>query len=75
VERVVRPETLSDAELPGILDQFDTREALHVTFGSALAQYGNDIRGTLRTHEAEHYAALEAYFIRHLAPFAQRSVI
>jgi hypothetical protein len=72
VDRVVRPETLSDAELPGILDQFDTREALHVTFGSALAQYGDDIRGTLRAHEAEHYAALEAYFIRHLTPFAQR---
>ncbi|HTP09681.1 MAG TPA: tagaturonate epimerase family protein [Anaerolineae bacterium] len=72
VKRVARPDALSEAELPGILDQLDTREALHVTFGSALAQYGDDIRGTLRTHEDEHYAALEAYFIRHLTPFARR---
>ncbi len=72
VAKVARPETLKDAELPDILDQFDTREALHVTFGSALAQYGDDIRGTLIAHEAEHYAALEAHFIKHLMPFAHR---
>ena len=72
VAKVARPETLRDAELPGILDQFDTREALHVTFGSALAQYGDDIRGTLIAHEAEHYAALEAHFVKHLRPFADR---
>jgi hypothetical protein len=72
VTKVARPAMLSDAELPAILDQFDTREALHVTFGSALAQYGDDIRGTLITHEAEHYAALEAHFIKHLVPFAHR---
>lgn len=72
VAKVARPETLKDAELPGILDQFDTREALHVTFGSALAQYGDDIRGTLIAHEAEHYAALEAHFVKHLRPFADR---
>ncbi|HZY42899.1 MAG TPA: tagaturonate epimerase family protein, partial [Anaerolineae bacterium] len=72
VSRVARPQLLRDANLPDVLDQFDTREALHVTFGSALAQYGDDIRGTLMTHEAEHYAALEAHFIRHLMPFAYR---
>jgi hypothetical protein len=60
-----------DAELPGVLDRFDTREALHVTFGSALAQFGGDIRATLITHEPEHYAALETHFVRHLLPFAQ----
>jgi hypothetical protein len=72
VAKIARPDVLHDADLPGILDQFDTREALHVTFGSALAQYGDDIRGTLISHEAEHYAALEAHFIKHLMPFAHR---
>ncbi len=72
VAQVARPATLNDADLPAILDQFDTREALHVTFGSALAQYGDAIQGTLIAHEAEHYAALEAYFIKHLTPFAHR---
>jgi hypothetical protein len=74
VARIVPPDSLRDDELPGVLDQFDTREALHVTFGSALAQYGGDIRGTLISHEAEHYAALEAHFIKHLLPFARRSI-
>lgn len=36
VARVAQPQTLSDAELPGVLDQFDTREALHVTFGKSV---------------------------------------
>jgi hypothetical protein len=72
VAKVARSAALKDTELPGILDQFDTREALHVTFGSALEQHGDDIRGTLITHEAEHYAALEAHFIKHLTPFTHR---
>jgi hypothetical protein len=71
VARVAQPQALSDAELPGVLDRFDTREALHVTFGSALAQFGDDIRATLIAHEPEHYAALETHFVRHLLPFAQ----
>ncbi len=34
--KVPAPDSLSDADLAGILDQFDTRETLHVTFGSVL---------------------------------------
>ncbi len=59
-----------DSELPSLLDQFDAREVLHVTFGSALAQFGPEILAALRAHETEHYAALERHFIRHLQPFA-----
>jgi hypothetical protein len=33
MSRAPRPEALSDAELPAVLDQFDARQALHVTFG------------------------------------------
>jgi hypothetical protein len=53
-----------------VLDQFDAREMLHVTFGSALTRYGDAIKATLRGHEEVHYAALEAHFDRHLAAFA-----
>ena len=69
VERVPPPETLPDADLPGLLDQFDAREVLHVTFGSVLDRYGERLRATLEAHEEAHYAALEAHFRRHLAPF------
>lgn len=68
--RAPQPDSLTDAALPAVLDQFDAREMLHVTFGSALARYGDAIKATLRAHEEAHYAALEAHFDRHLAAFA-----
>lgn len=72
--RAPRPASLSDADLPSVLDQFDARQMLHVTFGSALARYGSQIKAVLRAHEEVHYAAIEAHFNRHLAPFAQKTV-
>ena len=68
--RAPQPPGLADADLPAVLDQFDAREMLHVTFGSALTRYGDDIKATLRAHEEVHYAAIEAHFDRHLAAFA-----
>jgi hypothetical protein len=69
--KVPRPEALADDELAGVLDLFDGREVLHVTFGSVLAQFGVQLRTTLQAHEEAHYAALEAHFVRHLAPFVR----
>jgi len=68
--RAPRLEYLTDNALPAVLDQFDAREMLHVTFGSALQRYGDAIKTTLRAHEDAHYAAIEAHFDRHLAAFA-----
>jgi len=62
----------SDAELPALLESFDAREILHVTFGSVLkeARFRDRLLGLLREHP-EHYAAgLERHFLRHLEPFA-----
>jgi hypothetical protein len=67
--RVPRPEELADDELAGLLDTFDGRVVLHVTFGSALDQYGRPLLQVLDAHEEEYYAALEAHFVRHLAAF------
>lgn len=69
--RVPEIAQLPDGELPGLLDQFDTRQVLHVTFGSVLERYGAALKSTLADHEAAHYTALEQHFIRHLAPFGQ----
>jgi hypothetical protein len=71
LERVPAPETLIDAGLPGLLDAFDARQALHVTFGSALAKFGADIMAALAAREEAYAAGLERHFVRHLAPFAQ----
>ena len=65
------PDALADAELPGLLDQFDAREVLHVTFGSVLDRFGERLKATLDAHEEAHYAALEAHFKRHLSPFVE----
>ena len=66
---VPAPDTLSDAELPGLLEQFDARQVLHVTFGSVLDRFGNQLLPVLRQHEGVYYRMLESHFQRHLSPF------
>ena len=71
------PEVVHD--LPALLDQFDAREILHVTFGSVLTDKTE--AGSWRFYDRfmdfmqgnnEAYASnLEKHFIRHLAPFAE----
>ncbi len=55
-----------------LLDQFDARQVLHVTFGSVLAAFGDEIKALLAAHEEVHYAALAAHFQRHLQEFRVR---
>jgi hypothetical protein len=69
------PEDVED--WPGILDQFDAREILHVTFGSVLTGKPSNRHWCFKEHlvdflrsNPEVYAAnLERHFIRHLSPF------
>jgi len=42
---------------------------LHVTFGSMLDRFGEEILRVLAAHEEAHYAALEVHFDKHLSPF------
>ncbi len=60
---------LTDEQLPDLLEQFDSRQLLHVTFGSILDEYGADLHAFIMTHEAAYRTALEAHFARHLQPF------
>ncbi len=69
--KVPAPGSLTDGELPGLLEQFDAREALHVTFGSVLTSergYRARLMAALRKHEAAYAATLERHFLRHLQP-------
>lgn len=65
------PDSVTDGALAALLDQFDTRQVLHVTFGSILDRFGGRLKSTLAANEEAHYAALEAHFIKHLKPFIQ----
>jgi hypothetical protein len=67
--KVPRPEDLADDELAGVLDLFDGREVLHVTFGSVLDRYAARLLAVLDAHEEAHYAALKTHFEKHMAPF------
>ncbi len=77
LEKAPLPQDLSNADLPGLLDQFDAREILHVTFGSVLTTRTADGRwlfydrfmALLRAHPEEYAANLQAHFLRHLRPF------
>jgi hypothetical protein len=67
--------SLSDGQLPAMLDDFHARQALHVTFGSVLtADGGNRFRtrfyAALQKQEEVHYDALVKHLGRHVAPFA-----
>jgi hypothetical protein len=52
--------------LPDLLEDFQAREILHVTFGSALAQFGTEIKTALASHAEEYQAGLEKHFRKHL---------
>jgi tagaturonate epimerase len=72
---VPRPETLADGDLPGLLEQFDARQVLHITFGSVLttpALKDRLVAGLLQNEET-YYDALERHFIRHLKPLAGKA--
>jgi hypothetical protein len=78
VARTPEPGDVDDAGLAALLEDFDVREILHVTFGSVLTTRGPDgallyadsLMSLLRANPDVYAACLERHFIRHLAPFA-----
>jgi tagaturonate epimerase len=72
LERAVRPEAVPEEELPALLERFDEREILHVTFGSVLKEgrFRGRLLGLLREHPEQYAVGLEKHFLRHLEPFA-----
>lgn len=76
VAKVPAAADLADDQLAALLDDFDTRQVLHVTFGSVLTADGGErfrtrILGALRGDEEAHYAALKLHLARHVKPFAK----
>jgi asparagine synthase (glutamine-hydrolysing) len=74
LERAPLPQALADADLPTLLEQFDARQVLHVTFGSVLTariadgrlHFYDDLMALLRARPEVYAANLEAHFLRHL---------
>jgi tagaturonate epimerase len=72
LERAVQSEAVPEEELPALLECFDEREILHVTFGSVLKEgrFRGRLLGLLREHPEQYAVSLEKHFLRHLEPFA-----
>lgn len=68
-QKVPAAEHLDDADLPGLLEQFDARQLLHVTFGSVIDHYRDTLMATLGAHDEACTEGLRKHFVRHLAPF------
>jgi hypothetical protein len=77
LDKVPPPDSLSEEELRGLLDKFDAREVLHVTFGSVLTaetdgkpRFRDRLVQTLAANEEVHYETVRAHIERHVRPFA-----
>jgi tagaturonate epimerase len=53
-------------DLPSLLEDFHAWEVLHVTFGSALGQFGVGLKAALIKHDDAHYNGLKIHFDKHL---------
>lgn len=68
---VPQSNALTDEQLPVLLDQFDARQVLHVTFGSVLDHFRPEFDHLMAQSEPEYAQVLQAHFERHLRPFVK----
>ena len=71
--RVPNAASLEDADLPGLLEQTDARQVLHVTYGSVLDKFKPELMTVLEAHEEAHYETLARHFEKHLRPFVGKA--
>ncbi len=77
LDRAPLPNAVCESDLPSLLNQFDAREILHVTFGSVLTartsegswRFYDRLMELLRANPEAYAANLQVHFQRHLAPF------
>jgi hypothetical protein len=75
LHRIPRLEDLSDQDLPPLLDQEDSRQFLHITYGFLLNRKGPDgkdifresLYHTLTKYEEDYWSLLERRFEKHLS--------
>jgi hypothetical protein len=80
LNKVAASKDLSDAELPRLLDEFDAREVLHVTFGSVLTsmdasnkpRFHDRFMAALIEHEQAYHEGIKVHFDKHMSPFSAK---
>lgn len=71
LDRVPPAADLTDDQLLDLFDQFDTRQALHVTFGSVLDGFGPRLMNTLNANLDLYEQFLQKHFEHHLEAFVE----
>jgi len=66
------PFALGDADLPRLFEDPAARQVLHVTFGSVLQRFGDDLKRELLVHEKDYHQALAEHLGRHLKALGVR---
>ena len=64
--RIPKLDGILDDDLPSLVEEHDSRQVLHVGYGSVLDQFGDRLKEFLASHEEEHYAGLARHLGRHL---------
>jgi hypothetical protein len=79
--KVPPPESLPDDGLANVLDEFDGREVLHVTFGSVLTaeaggrpRFKDRLMQALESNEEVHYETVRAHIEKHVRPFCRAGI-
>ena len=70
---------LTDYHLSKLLDEFDAREVLHVTFGSVLTtldqtgqpRFRGRLLNALAEHEEAYHQCLQQHLFKHVEPFTK----
>ncbi len=73
LSRVPDPRSLNDEDLKRMLDQFHSRQVLHVTYGSVLDKFGEQLLEVLEGDEELYYQILQQHIGRHLTPLCYGS--
>jgi hypothetical protein len=73
LEKAPAPDGLADSDVSSLLDDWNARQVLHVTFGSVVQRFGGRLLALLRAHPEAYDANLERHLGRHVAPFAGRA--
>lgn len=60
---------IEDVRLSELLDQYDAREVLHVSFGAVLSRFYDDVYRVLNTNIEDYWQVLHHHFNRHIQPF------
>ena len=66
--KVAPADSLQPAQLEALLEDFDARQMLHVTFGSVLEHFHEEIFAWQGRHQAAYDKALQRHFCKHLEP-------